>query len=84
MTDMHNEIKRKEEIIEQLRQCLEMTQHRERERDAPNGLVKKYSFLTLSRFPVKQYQSALSCTSHIRACAEMPGDKCYPIISEGV
>ena len=39
MTDMHNEIQRKEEIIEQLKQLIEVLKQRERERDAPIGLV---------------------------------------------
>ena len=39
MTDMHNELRRKEEIIDQLKQCLEMATLRDRERDAPYGLV---------------------------------------------
>ena len=39
MTDMHNEIQRKEGIIEQLKQLIEVLKQRERERDAPIGLV---------------------------------------------
>jgi hypothetical protein len=44
MTDMHNEIQRKEEIIEQLKQLIEVLKQRERERDAPIGLVIFHSF----------------------------------------
>ena len=39
MTDLQNQLKKKDDIIEQLKQMLEVTKQRERERDAPNGLV---------------------------------------------
>ena len=39
MTDLQNQLKKKDEIIEQLKHMLEVTKQRERERDAPNGLV---------------------------------------------
>ena len=39
MTDLQNQLVKKDAIIEQLKQMLEVTKQRERERDAPNGLV---------------------------------------------
>ena len=54
MNDMHNEIQRKEGIIEQLKQLIEVLKQRERERDAPIGLVIiqfEYPLRIIQRLP---------------------------------